>query len=335
VKASSSGSLRLTIVIAVLAGGVGAARFLRGLVRTTSASNVTAIINTADDTVLHGLHISPDIDTVTYTLANAIDPVRGWGLENETWAAMEALGRYAAIKPPHSSAAPNWFNLGDKDLATHFYRTARLGEGALLDQITSEIASAWNLDIRLLPMTNDRVRTIVTLAEDCSAGPAGTEISFQEYFVQHRHSVSISHVRFDGAESAKPLGLEILRDAEAIIIAPSNPLVSIAPLRAIPGIDESLAKRRESVVAISPIVAGAALKGPADRLMVELGHEASVVGVARLYSPICSTLVIDAADEHLSALVEAEGMRCVVTNTIMSTPEVSEQLARTVLECAL
>jgi len=335
VKASSSGSLRLTIVIAVLAGGVGAARFLRGLVRTTSASNVTAIINTADDTVLHGLHISPDIDTVTYTLANAIDPVRGWGLENETWAAMEALGRYAAIKPPHSSAAPNWFNLGDKDLATHFYRTARLGEGALLDQITSEIASAWNLDIRLLPMTNDRVRTIVTLAEDCSAGPAGTEISFQEYFVQHRHSVSISHVRFDGAESAKPLGLEILRNAEAIIIAPSNPLVSIAPLRAIPGIDEFLAKRRESVVAISPIVAGAALKGPADRLMVELGHEASVVGVARLYSPICSTLVIDAADEHLSALVEAEGMRCVVTNTIMSTPEVSEQLARTVLECAL
>jgi LPPG:FO 2-phospho-L-lactate transferase len=303
-------------------------------VRSTSASNITAIINTADDTVLHGLHISPDIDTVTYTLANAIDPVRGWGLENETWAAMEALGRYAAIKPPHSSAAPNWFNLGDKDLATHFYRTARLGEGALLDQITSEIASAWNLDIRLLPMTNDRVRTIVTLAEDCSAGPAGTEISFQEYFVQHRHSVSISHVRFDGAESAKPLGLEILRDAEAIIIAPSNPLVSIAPLRAIPGIDESLAKRRESVVAISPIVAGAALKGPADRLMVELGHEASVVGVARLYSPICSTLVIDAADEHLSALVEAEGMRCVVTNTIMSTPEVSEQLARTVLECA-
>jgi LPPG:FO 2-phospho-L-lactate transferase len=325
----------LAFVIAVLAGGVGAARFLRGLVRSTSASNITAIINTADDTVLHGLHISPDIDTVTYTLANAIDPVRGWGLENETWAAMEALGRYAAIKPPHSSAAPNWFNLGDKDLATHFYRTARLAEGALLDQITSEIASAWNLDIRLLPMTNDRVRTIVTLAEDCSAGPAGTEISFQEYFVQHRHSVSISHVRFDGAESAKPLGLEILRDAEVIIIAPSNPLVSIAPLRAIPGIDESLAKRRESVVAISPIVAGAALKGPADRLMVELGHEASVVGVARLYSPICSTLVIDAADEHLSALVEAEGMRCVVTNTIMSTPEVSEQLARTVLECAL
>jgi LPPG:FO 2-phospho-L-lactate transferase len=324
----------LVFVIAVLAGGVGAARFLRGLVRTTSASNITAIINTADDTVLHGLHISPDIDTVTYTLANAIDPVRGWGLESETWTAMEALGRYAAIKPPLSSAAPNWFNLGDKDLATHFYRTARLDEGALLDQITGEIASAWNLDIHLVPMTNDRVRTIVALAEDCSAGPAGTEISFQEYFVQHRHSVSISHVRFDGAASAKPLGLEILRDAEAIVIAPSNPLVSIAPLRALHGMDETLAKRRESVVAISPIVAGAALKGPADRLMVELGHEASVVGVARLYSPICSTLVIDAADEHLSAAVEAEGMRCVVTNTIMSTPEVSEQLARTVLECA-
>jgi LPPG:FO 2-phospho-L-lactate transferase len=324
----------LALVIAVLAGGVGAARFLRGLVRSTKASEIAAIVNTADDTVLHGLNISPDIDTVTYTLANAIDPVRGWGLENETWTAMEALGRYVAVRPPLSGAAPNWFNLGDKDLATHFYRTARLGEGATLDQVTSEIASAWDIGVRLVPMTNDRVRTIVTLAQDCSAGPAGTEISFQEYFVQHRHAVSISNVRFEGAESARPLGLEILRDSEAIIIAPSNPLVSIAPLRALSGVDEALIKRRSSVVAISPIVAGAALKGPADRLMTELGHDASVVGVARLYSPICSTLIIDAADEHLASAVEAEGMRCVVTNTIMSTPEISEQLAKTALECA-
>lgn len=321
-------------MIAVLAGGVGAARFLRGLVRSTNASNVTAIINTADDTVLHGLNISPDIDTVTYTLANAIDPVRGWGLENETWTAMEALGRYVAVRPPLSSAAPDWFNLGDKDLATHFYRTARLREGATLDQVTSEIASAWNINIHLMPMTNDSVRTIVTVAHDCSAGPAGTEISFQEYFVQHRHSVAISHVRFEGAESAKPLGLEILQDAQTIIIAPSNPLVSIAPLRALQGVDEALIKRRNSVVAISPIVAGAALKGPASQMMTELGHDASVVGVARLYSPICSTLIIDSADKHLAPAVEAQGMRCIVTDTIMSTPEVSEQLAKIAMECA-
>lgn len=321
-------------MIAVLAGGVGAARFLRGLVRSTNTSDITAIVNTADDTVLHGLNISPDIDTVTYTLANAIDPVRGWGLANETWTAMDALGRYVAVRPPLSGAAPNWFNLGDRDLATHFYRTARLEEGATLEQVTVEIASAWEIGVRLVPMTNDRVRTIVTLAQDCSAGPAGTEISFQEYFVQHRHSVSISNVRFEGAESAKPLGLEILRNSEVIIIAPSNPLVSIAPLRALSGVDETLVERRSSVVAISPIVAGAALKGPADRLMTELGHEASVVGVARLYSPICSTLIIDTADKHLASAVEAEGMRCVVTNTIMSTPEISEQLAKTALECA-
>ena len=202
-------------------------------------------------------------------------------------------------------------------------------------QVTAEIASAWEIGVRLVPMTNDRVRTIVTLAQNCSAGPAGTEISFQEYFVQHRHAVSISKVRFEGADSARPLGLEVLRDADATIIAPSNPLVSIAPLRAMAGVDETLIKRRSSVVAISPIVAGAALKSPADRLMAELGHEASVVGVARLYSPICSTLIIDTADEHLVSAVEAEGMRCVVTNTIMSTPEISEQLARKALECAL
>jgi LPPG:FO 2-phospho-L-lactate transferase len=321
-------------VIAVLAGGVGAARFLRGLMREVEPQLITSIVNTGDDTVLHGLHISPDLDTVMYTLAGAIDPERGWGLENETWTAMGALSRYATNRPKNSRAAPTWFNLGDKDLATHFYRTARLGEGATLDQVTSEIASAWDIGVRLVPMTNDRVRTIVTLAQDCSAGPAGTEISFQEYFVQHRHAVSISKVRFEGAESARPLGLEILRDADAIIIAPSNPLVSIAPLRAMAGVDEALIKRRNSVVAISPIVAGAALKGPADRLMTELGHDASVVGVARLYSPICSTLIIDAADEHLASAVEAEGMRCVVTNTIMSTPEISEQLAKTALECA-
>jgi LPPG:FO 2-phospho-L-lactate transferase len=182
----------ITGVIAVLAGGVGAARFLRGLMLEVEPQHITSIVNTGDDTVLHGLHISPDLDTVTYTLAGAIDPTRGWGLEDETWTAMDALTRYVAHRPLNSHAAPTWFNLGDKDLATHFYRTARLAEGATLSQVTREITQAWELDLQLVPMTDDSVRTMITLAEDCAAGSAGSEISFQEYFVKHRHSVAVS-----------------------------------------------------------------------------------------------------------------------------------------------
>jgi LPPG:FO 2-phospho-L-lactate transferase len=321
-------------VICVLAGGVGAARFLRGLIQVVPAHDITAIVNTGDDTVLHGLSISPDLDTVTYTLASAIDPVRGWGLENESWTAMSALARFVDVRPQDSSAAPTWFNLGDKDLATHFYRTARLREGATLAQVTSEISHSFGVDVHLVPMSNDRVSTFVTLANDCVAGPSGTEITFQEYFVKHQHSVAVSAVRFAGASTASVLGLDTLNSAQTVIIAPSNPLVSIAPLRALHGVDAALTKRRESVVAISPIIAGAALKGPADRLMTELGHESSVVGVAKLYAPICGTLIIDTADAHLASKVEAEGMRCVVVDTVMSTPEKSKHLARTTLESA-
>ena len=321
-------------MICVLAGGVGAARFLRGLVQVVPAHDITAIVNTGDDTVLHGLSISPDLDTVTYTLASAIDPVRGWGLENESWTAMSALARFVDVRPQDSSAAPTWFNLGDKDLATHFYRTARLREGATLAQVTSEISQSFGVDVHLVPMSNDRVSTFVTLANDCVAGPSGTEITFQEYFVKHQHSVAVSAVRFAGASTASALGLDTLNSAQTVVIAPSNPLVSIAPLRALHGVDAALTKRRKSVVAISPIIAGAALKGPADRLMTELGHESSVVGVAKLYAPICGTLIIDSADAHLASKVEAEGMRCVVVDTVMSTPEKSKHLARTTLESA-
>ena len=319
-------------MIAVLAGGVGAARFLRGLMLEVEHHRITSLVNTGDDTVLHGLHISPDLDTVTYTLAGAIDPERGWGLEHETWTAMGALTKYAANRPSNSQAAPTWFNLGDKDLATHFYRTARLAEGATLAQVTTEIAQAWGLDIQLIPMTNDNVQTVITLAENCEAGNAGSEISFQEYFVKHHHSVAASAVKFVGSTEAQPNGLDVLTSAESILIAPSNPLVSIAPIRSLAGVDEILAKRRDSICAISPIVNGAALKGPADRLMTELGHESTVVGVAKIYAPICGTLIIDNADAHLASAVEAQGMRCIVTDTIMKTPQVSAALARTALE---
>lgn len=322
----------ITGVIAVLAGGVGAARFLRGLMLEVEPQHVTSIVNTGDDTVLHGLHISPDLDTVTYTLAGAIDHKRGWGLENETWTAMDALSRYATNRPPDSHAAPTWFNLGDKDLATHFYRTARLAEGATLSQVTREISQAWELDLLLVPMTDDSMRTMITLAADCAAGSAGSEISFQEYFVKHHHSVAVSAITFVGSKAAKPNGLDLLASADSILIAPSNPLVSIAPIRSLTGVDDVLSSRRDSVCAISPIVNGAALKGPADRLMTELGHEASVVGVAKIYAPICGTLIIDTADAHLASAVEAQGMRCIVTDTIMKSPQVSAALARTALE---
>jgi len=306
--------------------------FLRGLSDAIAASDITAIVNTGDDTVLHGLHISPDIDTVIYTLANAIDPDRGWGLRDETWSAMSAVKRYATVRPIGSIAAPDWFNLGDHDIATHFYRTARLLEGAMLSEVTAEIATAWNVEARIVPMSNDIVSTRLTLAEDCDAGVAGSTISFQEYFVKYRHSISVSNIDFVGARSVRPLAIGELSDSDVVVIAPSNPLVSIGPIRALDGVDDTLAQRRESVVAISPIVAGAALKGPADRMMVELGHQSTVVGVAKMYASICGTLIIDEADAHLADSIEAQGMRCVVTNTVMSTRDLARQLALTTLE---
>ena len=255
-------------LITVLCGGVGAARFLAGLVQVVDPSEITAVVNTADDVVLHGLHVSPDLDTVTYTLAGAINPETGWGLAGETWAAMESLERYDGA---------TWFRLGDKDLATHLYRTQRLRDGATLGAVTAEIASAWGLALRLLPVTDDRLETRVTVAGE-------GEIGFQEYFVQRRHAVAVEAVRFAGADEARPGPgvLDAIGEAPVVVIAPSNPIVSIGPLLAVPGVREALAGRSDRVVAVSPIVAGAALKGPADRLLAELGHEVSVAGVARL-----------------------------------------------------
>ena len=265
-------------MITVLAGGVGAARFLRGLVLEVDANNICVVVNTGDDTVMHGLNISPDLDTVTYTVANAIDPERGWGLANESWRVMESLARYQDVKPDSSTAAGTWFNLGDRDLATHLYRTARLAEGATLSTVTQEIAQAWGLTFNMMPMTDDQVATKVDILEN---GVAST-ISFQEYFVQRRHGVPVTGVEFVGATTAQPTFLDKVHSSEVIIIAPSNPIVSLGPIRALSGVDAALMLNRDRVVAISPIVAGAALKGPADRMLVELGHEASVVGVARI-----------------------------------------------------
>jgi LPPG:FO 2-phospho-L-lactate transferase len=314
-------------VLAALAGGVGAARLLRGMVEVVAPDQVAAIVNTGDDLVVHGLYVCPDLDTVTYTLAGAASPERGWGLEPESWTVLAALERFTPVRPPDSTAGSTWFRLGDRDLATHLYRTARLREGAPLSQ--AEVAHAWGVGIRLLPMTDDTVETRMHLADEAGAG----EISFQEYFVARRHAVAVAGVRYAGVEDAHPAPgvLDALDRADTVLICPSNPIVSIGPILAVPGMADGLARRRDDVIAVSPIVAGAALKGPADRLLRELGHEVSVVGVARLYAPVAATLVVDDADADLAPAVEAEGVRCVVAPAIMRGPAEAAALARVVV----
>ena len=308
--------------IVVLAGGVGAARLLAGLVAVVPPASITAVVNVGDDLELHGLRISPDLDTITYTLAGEINPDTGWGLRNESWQAMESVRRYGGA---------SWFGLGDRDLGTHLYRTQRSAEGVPLSAVTAEIVAAWGLGLRLLPATDDRLRTMVTL--DGDGADDGVEVSFQEYFVQRRHAVAVRAIRFDGAASCRPGPgvLDALDTAGRVVIAPSNPVVSIDPVLAVPGVRSALAARRADTVAVSPIVAGAALKGPAARLMKELGHEATVVGIARWYAPLATVLVIDEADADLAGAVAAEGIRPLVAPTVMRTPELAEDLARTVL----
>jgi LPPG:FO 2-phospho-L-lactate transferase len=319
----------VSVDVAVVCGGVGAARFLRGLVEVVDPSRIAAIVNTGDDTVMHGLSISPDLDTIVYTLAGAIDPDRGWGLAGETWGAMAGLERFAAVRPPGSTAGQTWFNLGDHDLATHLYRTTRLAEGARATEVAGELGRAWDIAIRLLPMTDDPVATMVELT-------SGEEVPFQDYFVRLRHSVAVRAVRFGGADVARPTAevLDALDTAGKIVIAPSNPLVSIGPVRALHGIDDVLVRRRDAVVAVSPIVGGVALKGPADRLLAELGHEPSVVGVARLYASIAATLVIDPADAALAPAVEAAGLRAAVVPSVMTDAAKAAALAKATLDVA-
>jgi LPPG:FO 2-phospho-L-lactate transferase len=313
--------------VAVLAGGVGAARLLAGMVQAVPPGQVTAIVNVGDDLELHGLHISPDLDTVVYTLADAIDPERGWGLRDETWRTMDELDRYGGT---------TWFRLGDRDLATHLYRTQRLGEGATLSEVTAEIADAWGLGLRVVPVTDVPLRTRITLTATPGHDGVPTapeEVPFQEYFVRRRHDVPVSAVRFECDFDTRPAPgvLEAIMTAGVVVIAPSNPLVSIGPVLAVPGVRNAVRQRRESVVAVSPIVGGKALKGPADRMLRELGHEPSVVGVARLYAPLAGTLVIDEADRALADDVEAAGLRCVVTDTIMRDRAAAAALSTVVL----
>ena len=304
--------------IAVLSGGVGAARFLRGLIDIVPGASITAIVNVADDTNLHGLWVSPDLDTVMYTLADAIDEERGWGLRNETWRAMEALGRYGER---------NWFSLGDRDLGTHLQRTAMLSEGANLTEVTARLGTAWDVEVNILPVTNDPISTRVTRADN------GEEISFQEYFVGLQHDVAIKSVRFEGIESAQATQsvCEALHNADVIIIAPSNPVVSIAPVLGVPGVSEALRSSSANRIAVSPIVGGNALKGPAAAMLRELDHRSDAVGVAAMWADVVDVLLIDDRDAHLAAQVNQHGIIPYVTDTIMANPTRRRSVARAAL----
>ncbi|HEX9441483.1 MAG TPA: 2-phospho-L-lactate transferase, partial [Roseiflexaceae bacterium] len=292
-------------MIVTLAGGVGAARFLEGLVRVVPPEDVVAIVNTGDDFELHGLYISPDLDIVTCTLAGVINPEQGWGIAGDTLACMEWLGRLGA---------PTWFSLGDRDLALHIRRTELLRAGHTLAEVADQFRRALGVAARILPMSNQPVPTHVIT----SAG----EIHFEEYFVQRRAEDEVLGVRFVGVEQARPAPgvLEAIRAAEAVLIAPSNPIVSVGTILAVPGVRAALQETAAPVVAVSPIVGGAAIKGPAGPLMRAMGFEVSARGVAACYRDLADALVIDQVDAALAGDIRALGMRVVITDTIMRGP---------------
>lgn len=306
--------------VAVLAGGIGGAKLADGLQAVLAPGALAVIVNTGDDLVLHGLHVSPDLDTVMYTLAGEANPETGWGLRDESWSAQAMLERYGA---------ETWFRLGDRDLATHVLRTNRLAAGASLTQTTADLAAALDVPSRILPMSDTPVRT--RLRTD-----AGW-LDFQDYFVRRGHSDDVREVAVEGAAGARPTTavLGAIAGAALIAIAPSNPFVSVGPILAVPGILEAIRAASAPVVAVSPIVAGAALRGPADRMLVTLGGEASAAGVARHYAErypgLLDALVIDRRDQAHAPAIEALGIRVRVAETVMVDGETRVALARQVL----
>ena len=304
--------------ITVLAGGVGAARFLEGLCRAVDPADVTAICNVGDDFAWHGLHVSPDIDTVIYTLAG-LEGEFGWGVRGDTLA---ALGELTEL------GEEPWFRIGDRDLATHVWRTERLRGGQPLSEVTAHLARLRGLELAMLPVTDDPHPTVVVTPE----GP----LAFQDYFVRGRASADVVGIEFPEAASARPAPgvLDALTRADAVILAPSNPFVSIEPVLAVPGVRDALRDTSAPRVAVSPIVGGEAVKGPAAAMLRTLGHEVSALGVARLYAGLVDVFVLDEVDRALAPAIEALGMRVVVTDTMMTSPERRLALASEVVGAA-
>ena len=296
---------------------MGAAKFIRGIVRRIDPERLTVVVNTGDDETFYGLHVSPDIDTVTYTLAGVVNRAQGWGLDGESFNVLPALARFYG-KP--------WFGLGDRDLATHLYRTDRMRNGASLTQITAEVARAFSVRSRILPMSDDRVRTFVKLR----GKPA---IPFQEYFVRGRARGIVEKIELRGARDARPtpVVLDAIRKSAAIILAPSNPFVSLGPILSLRGVRDAIARRKSRVAAISPIVGGRTIKGPADKMLRGLGMEVSPLGVARLYRDIAGLFILDNSDSRYIEAIEGLGMRAIGTDIIMTTPNRAARLAEVVL----
>ncbi len=303
-------------MITVLSGGVGAARLLRVLRDARDARQLRAVVNVGDDLVMHGLTICPDLDTILYTLAGLNNDETGWGLAGESWRVMDELT---------ALGGESWFRLGDRDLATHLYRSQRLAAGATKTLVSAELAASLGVAVTLLPVTDDPVSTVF----ETGLG----RLSFQEYFVRHHHEIPVTRVEIVGATAARPtaVALAALNEAERIVIAPSNPVISIDPILQIPGIRDALARRRTDVVAVSPIVNGAALKGPADRLLGELGYDVSCVGVADFYGELVGTWVIDHADAGHADELTRRGFDVRVTTTIMGRADHDVALAAAVL----
>jgi LPPG:FO 2-phospho-L-lactate transferase len=302
----------VTITVA-LAGGVGAAKFLRGLCGIVSPQNLLIIGNTGDDLELYGLHISPDLDIVMYTLAGVVDESRGWGIKNDTYHFLSMLRRLGF---------ETWFKLGDRDLATHIVRTNLLMEGATLSQVTAQLCEKFGVKNRLVPMTDQKVRTKIVSGNQI--------IDFQEYLVKNEMKNEVTDVLFQGAAEARPTPgiIEAISQADRIIICPSNPILSIGPMLAIPKIRQAILKRGAETVAISPIIAGKTLKGPADRILASMGYEASVRGVAKYYRRFIDGIIIDRADAAQKVKIEELGLKVTIADTMMKCLEDSINLAR-------
>ncbi len=301
--------------VTALAGGTGAAKLLRGL--GAAGADPTVIVNTGDDTEVWGLHVSPDLDTITYALAGRLDLARGWGRADESFRCLESMAVFEA---------PTWFALGDRDLATHLVRTQALAAGRSLSQVTAEIARRLGVEVAVLPMSDDPVRTRIRT-------PAGW-LTFQEYFVREKARPEVLEVAYEGAADARPAPdvLEAIADANAVVVCPSNPITSIGPILSVPGIARALGETRARVVAVSPIIGGAAVSGPAGQLMAARGLPVSPLGVAKAYAPWLDALLIDPGDATLAPDLEHSGVRPCIADILMRDRASEIALARRVLE---
>jgi LPPG:FO 2-phospho-L-lactate transferase len=305
------------MVITALAGGVGASKLLEGLSRAMPPEDISIIVNTGDDIELFGLYIAPDLDIVTYTLAGLVNPATGWGIKDDSFNCLDLLLRY--------NGNERWFNLGDRDLATHIFRTQRLREGQKLSQISETVRSALGVKSRIIPMTDTHTPTTIITDEGA--------LHFQEYLVKRRAQPAVKGIRFEHIETARPAPgvAEAILEAEAVIICPSNPLISIGPILAVPGMLDLLKDTKAVRVAISPVVGGQSLKGPTDRMLADLGMDVSAKQVAILYAPFIDIFLIDRRDEEAKGEIERLGIKVIVTDTVMTDADKKLALAKDVI----